>query len=94
MDVKQMLLDWVNRLEVGAAETRAELANHASELAAQLAVAVEEPGYDRAVAHARSQMALHLGLETVEAADAADRMKLEAFVGALTFAAEVLAAAA
>jgi hypothetical protein len=92
MDITQQIQAVLERLEVGAAETRAELAGHASRLAAELAVAATEPGYDRAVRHARGQLLAHAGLELVEAADEADRLKVEALVGALTFAAEVLAA--
>ena len=94
MDIKQQILGVIERFEIGAQETRAELAEHASRLAAELAVAAAEPGYDRAVRHARGQLLAHAGLEVIEAADEADRMRVEVLVGALTFAAEVLAAAA
>lgn len=91
--MKEQFLALVERFEIGLAESRAELAGHAARLAAELAVAAAEPGYDRAVKHARGQILAHAGLELVEAADEADQLKVEALVGALTFAAEVLAAA-
>ena len=92
--MQEQFLALVERFEIGLAESRAELAGHAAEMAAQLAIAAGEPGYDRAVRHARGQLLAHAGLELVAAADEADRLKVEALVGALTFAAEVLAAAA
>ena len=92
--MQEQFLALVERFEIGLAGRRAELAGHAARLAAELAVAAAEPGYDRAVKHARGQILAHAGLELVEAADEADKLKVEALVGALTFAAEVLAAAA
>lgn len=92
--MQEQFLALVERFEIGLAESRAELAGHAAEMAAQLAIAAGEPGYDRAVRHARGQLLAHAGLELVETADAVDAEKREALVGGLLFAAEVLAAAA
>lgn len=93
MDVRQHIQGVLDRLEIGVQESRAELATHASELAASLALvaASGEPGYDRAVRHARGQLLAHGALEVVEGADALDDEKREALVGAIVFAAEILA---
>ena len=92
--MEQEFLDFLNDMEIGAQESRAELAQYASERAAQLSLAVNEPGYAQALIAARDSIALKAGVEVVENADEADEGLLALIAGALAFAARVLASAA
>lgn len=92
--MEQQFLDFLNDMKLGAEEKRAELATYASERAAQLSLAVGEPGYDEALKAARDSLALKAGVAAVEQADEADFHVIGLIGGALAFAARVLASAA
>lgn len=69
-------------------EGREALQLEASTQLTQLALAVGEPGYDRAVVAARDNVALAAGLQAAAEADAADSRIIGIIQGALFFGAK------
>lgn len=91
MDAQQIIQDALERLQIGAEELREDLARHAADEAASLALIVEEPGFDEAVVASRDSLVLHAALSAVEAGEAVDREKLNQLAGILTAVALVIA---
>jgi hypothetical protein len=71
-----------------------EVRQYAGEQMAQLALAVGEPGYDRAVIAARDNVLLRMGLRAVANADSADQRIIGIVQGALFFGAKAIAGGA
>lgn len=71
-----------------------DVRQYASEQLAQLALAVGEPGYDRAVIAARDNVLLRMGLRSVANADAVDSRIIGVVQGALFFGAKAIAGGA
>lgn len=69
-----------------------ELAIYASEEAARLSSAINEPGFDHLVTAARDNVVLRAALQAVDEADKTDQRLLGLVQGALRFAAAALAA--
>jgi len=73
---------------------RDEVRQYAGEQMAQLALAVGEPGYDRAVIAARDNVLLRMGLRAVANADSSDQRIIGIVQGALFFGAKAIAGGA
>jgi len=71
-----------------------DVRQYASEQLAQLALAVGEPGYERAVIAARDNVLMRMGLRAVDSADASDQRIIGIVQGGLFFGAKVLAGGA
>lgn len=80
--LREMLEDAAERLELEL-EDVAQVAAFGAQRVDELAGAVGEPGFSEAVVAVRDEMALRLGMQTVDLAEAADREVMGMIAGLL-----------